>query len=215
MKRHIELFIFDLDGTLVDSSRDIANAVNHSLRLFNRSELPKEVIVGFVGDGLRTLMKRCFPGEGLKQIRKAEKAFRAYYTEHLLDETVLYRGVPEVLEYCRSKVQAVASNKPAEFVLKILNALGISGYFSVILGGDSVDRKKPFPDQVMHILKETGISSDRALFVGDGVNDFLAARESGVLSCYLNTGFNKGSDLGDMEPDYVLDDILQIKEYFQ
>lgn len=214
MKRHKKLFILDLDGTIADTSKDIAISVNYALSCLSRRTLNKETIVSYVGDGLRVLMMRCLGTCDLKILKMAEKKFKKHYSKHLLDNTKLYPGVLEVLDYYALKQLAVASNKPVEHVNSILKKLGIYGYFFVIMGGDSTVRRKPYPDQISCILQKSGIRRTEALLIGDSANDVLAAEAAGVDSCYLLSGFNKGNDIKGIKPNFVMKSMRELKLYF-
>ena len=133
-----KLVIYDLDGTLIDSRHDIAEAVNWTLGELGFGPLPEETIAGFVGSGVQNLIRKTWETLGVADppANRSLKLFRKRYGEHLLDRTCLYPSVREVLECLKNRKQAVVTNKPEAFSIRILEGLGIAPYFFEILGGD-------------------------------------------------------------------------------
>src|SRR3972149_1268598 len=129
INKNFELIIFDLDGTLIDSKVDIANSVNFTLRELNLKEIPYELIYTYVGNGVEPLIRKALEAAGGNGIENALTLFRAYYLEHLLDNTVLYPNVIGVIEKLSGIKKAVVSNKSERFVKKILSGLDIAKYF--------------------------------------------------------------------------------------
>ena len=140
MKIDARLIIFDLDGTLIDSKKDIAYAVNETLKKMGMAPLPEEEVYGYVGNGVRPLIEQTIKNNGMEAgLSTAIEHFRELYIKHLLDTTIMFDGILEVLEHFRTdKKMAVASNKPYRYVEKILDGLGMTGYFSSVKGGDNV-----------------------------------------------------------------------------
>ncbi|MFH1283441.1 MAG: HAD-IA family hydrolase [bacterium] len=214
MKSFVKLFIFDFDGTLVNTSKDIAAAINHTLRRFNRQELSEDIITGYVGDGLLILLEKALNSNDSTLIAGAAKIFREYYSAHLLDNTYLYPGVLPLIKHFSDKIFSIASNKPKIYIEIILQKLGLLDNFKFIVGGDTTKNKKPSPEQLIWILKKAHVENECALMVGDSINDIKAALSAGIKSCYIKSGFNKGNDIKDVRPDCVVEDIFNIKDYF-
>ena len=186
----VRALIFDLDGTLIDSQQDLILSVKAMLREAGRSELPEEIISGYIGHGAPRLVSRAL-GENAseEELQHALTFFLAYYEAHKLDNTCPYPGVAATLGKLSSLPMAVLTNKPVNISVRILDALGLSKYFSAIYGGNSFETKKPDPFGAHKILSEFGISPAQTLFVGDSDVDVQTARNAGTLAAIANYGF--------------------------
>jgi phosphoglycolate phosphatase len=207
----LKLLIFDLDGTLIDSRQDLIHSVNGTLNHFGRPDLPGEVIMAHVGDGLSVLVHRALGDPEDKQLlREATEFLITYYSDHLLDDTRAYPGVPELLAAAkapRSGIKrhlAVLSNKPAELVASILKGLDITRYFDSVYGGNSFRTQKPDPLGAETILEETGIPPELGLIIGDSPNDTLTGRNAGMWTCGVAYGFAPPT-LRQAAPDLLVD----------
>lgn len=207
----IRLLIFDLDGTLVDSRLDLANSVNAMLRHYKRKELPADVIATYVGDGAPMLVRRALADpEDEHFVHEALNFFIAYYREHKLDNTHLYAGVTESLTGLRAqsngreRVMAILSNKPVNPTRQIAEALGLAEFFVRIYGGNSFPTKKPDPEGVEVLLRETGCAAEEAIIFGDSDVDVLTARNAGIWSCGVTYGFEPHT-LDAAPPDVLVD----------
>lgn len=210
-KKAIDLIIFDQDGTLVDSRVDISNGVNHALKNLGLPVLDIDTITGYVGEGITKLIENVLgPQRGL--LEKARSLFLEYYSSHIADNTYLYPNVAEILEFFRKKKKAVISNKLEALTRGLLKELSVLHYFDIILGGDSTDRKKPFPDSVFKVLNELGIESISALMVGDSPTDIEAGKWAGVLTCGVSYGYRERGEILKAGPDFLIDDIIELKE---
>lgn len=212
MKKTVDLIIFDQEGTLVDSRIDIANSLNYALMTLGYPILNLDTITGYVGEGVTRLIERSLRhfGEPI-ELERARSLFLEYYTSHLTDNTYLYPDVLETLEYLREKRKAVISNKMEVLTRDLLKGLGVLDYFEVILGGDSTERKKPFPDPVLRVLRALGINSRRALMVGDSPTDIEAGKRAGVFTCGVTYGYRSKDELLKAGPDLLIDSFLELK----
>jgi phosphoglycolate phosphatase len=201
-----ELLIFDLDGTLVDTRRDLANAVNHVLRHLGKDELDLETITSYVGDGVRKLLERVLGNTTAEEVEKARQYFRQFYAEHLADFSQLYPGIREVLDYFSKKKKAVISNKPQEFTEALLQRLDIHDYFEMIIGGKPEIKLKPDPEAIQMILQTLKIPPIRSIIIGDGENDILAGKAAGIATCAVTHGFRPEEKLLALQPDFVIHD---------
>jgi len=185
--RHV---CFDLDGTLVDSRADLAAATNHILGDMGRPPLPDEVLWSFVGDGARRLIERALGDAPPALVDDALARFMARYGAHLLDRTVPYPGVVEVLEAlaARGIVLSVLTNKPETMSRAILAGLGLAPLFLAVLGGDSLPTRKPDPAGVEWLLAAGGTRRDALLLVGDSGVDVRTARAAAVDFCGVSWG---------------------------
>jgi phosphoglycolate phosphatase len=205
----IQLVIFDLDGTLIDSREDLIQSVNAMLRHFQRRELPGEVVASYVGDGAPMLVRRALADpKDERFFKQALEYFLAYYREHKLDHTTVYPGIREALERLQSngrgRKMAVLSNKPVHPSRAILEALQLAKFFLRIYGGNSFETKKPDPLGVRTILTETATRPENAMIVGDSSIDVLTGRNAGIATCGVTYGFAPHT-LCEVQPDVVVE----------
>lgn len=169
----IRAALFDLDGTLIDSVADLGHAVNHALRRLGLPQRPLAEIATFVGEGAALLVERAVaPRVELRDV--ALELWWEHYREHLLDHTVLYPGIAEVLDAARVPL-AVHTNKPGELARRILAGLGVLDRFAAVVGGDEAPRK-PDPSGTRALLTRLGVAPGEAVYVGDSVIDVELAR---------------------------------------
>jgi phosphoglycolate phosphatase len=192
--RDINLVIFDLDGTLIDSRLDLINSVNAMLRHFEHPELPGEVVASYVGDGAPMLVRRALGDPDDEAFfKQALEFFLEYYREHKLDHTVVYEGILEALKQIQGngyqRKMAVLSNKPVNPSRAIVEALGLAQFFVRVYGGNSFATKKPDPLGVETLLRETGTMRENAMIVGDSSVDVLTGRNAGIATCGVTYGF--------------------------
>jgi len=214
-----KLIIFDLDGTLIDSSTDLALAINHMLSSLKRETFSLDTIHNWVGNGAQILVKRALLGRSEidetideELFQDALKTFLEFYANHLAVETKTYPHVKDTLQQFKQKgyKMAIVTNKPFEFVAPILNALELEEYFELILGGDSLSQKKPDPMPLLHVTQTLNISVEESVMVGDSKNDILAARGANMNSIALTYGYNYGEDIAIYKPDVIFDDFSDI-----
>lgn len=192
-----DLVLFDLDGTLADTADDIAASMNHVLSSEGLAPLPRDVILRFVGHGVRRLVQRSFDALGAIVDGREDAlydAFVAHYRAHMLDATRLFPGVAETLERLPARL-AVVTNKPEAPARAILDGLGVLGRFGAVVGGDTLPVRKPDPAPLLHVASQFGVRPDRALMVGDTRADLDAARAAGMRSCAATYGFAYQEDL--------------------
>ncbi len=186
----VKALIFDLDGTLIDSRRDLVLSVNATLREMRREELPEELVASYVGSGAPVLIGRALGGVAdPEELQRALKYFLAHYEEHKLDFTKLYPGVREALEELRGVPMAVLTNKPVDISVRVLEGLDVAEFFRSIYGGDSFATKKPDPLGATTVLGELGVAGAQAAMVGDSEVDVQTARNAGMISAIVNFGF--------------------------
>src|SRR5258706_12412648 len=186
----VKALIFDLDGTLIDSRRDLVLSVNATLREMRREELPEELVASYVGSGAPVLIGRALGGVAdPEELQRALKYFLAHYEEHKLDFTKLYPGVRETLEELRGAPMAVLTNKPVDISVRVLEGLDVAEFFRSIYGGDSFATKKPDPLGATTVLGELGVAGAQAAMVGDSEVDVQTARNAGMISAIVNFGF--------------------------
>lgn len=198
------LFIFDLDGTLIDSRADLAAATNQMRAQHDLPPLPVETIVTYVGDGVRQLAIRALEGAPVDPDLAATQ-IGAAYAEHLIDFTKPYPGVTDGLRalHAAGHTLALATNKPAPHARRILNHFEWAPLFAVLLGGGDTPELKPSPGPLQIAMQRTGHSTATTWMVGDHHTDLQAARRAGVRSIFLASGFGHAAD---ESPDRVFPD---------
>src|ERR1700687_3921614 len=185
----VRALIFDLDGTLIDSKRDLIHSVNAMLQEMGRQTLAEQTISGYIGHGAPQLVARALGGNATEDDHKrALQFFLGYYEEHKMDTTCAYPGVAETLAQLQRKnlPMAILTNKPARISVRILNALGLANFFRAIYGGNSFETKKPDPLGAHTILGEVGAAPQSAMVVGDSEVDIQTARNAGTLAAAVN-----------------------------
>ena len=204
------LIVFDLDGTLVDSRRDIAESANALLEACGGRPLPEETIGRMVGDGAATLIARAFAAAGVERPADALDRFLAIYDTRLLKHTRPYPQMPEVLDALGARTPlAVLTNKPLAATRAILSALGLARHFDegAVVGGDGPFPRKPDPAGLRHLVSRAGVPPDAALLVGDSIVDWKAARNASTSICVARYGFGyEGFPLDELAPSDLLID---------
>ncbi|HKI99649.1 MAG TPA: HAD-IA family hydrolase [bacterium] len=201
--------IFDLDGTLVDSFADIAAALNRTRARFDLPALPLEAVRAKVGSGSEYLVRELVPLPPA-QAEAALQHYLASYEETALQETRVYPGALEVLEHFRGRPLAVVTNKPLHIARRVLQGLDLWERFRMVLGGDSLARRKPDPLPVRHVLACFALPAGRALLIGDGVHDVRAGRAAGVPIVAVTTGVEPRAVLEAERPTHVIDSLDEL-----
>jgi phosphoglycolate phosphatase len=214
MKRPIDLIMFDLDGTLADTGPDLAHSVNYTRSRFELTALPEQLIYIHVGRGVEYLLRHAVAEEAPSHFSEIMRVFLEYYQQHLLDKTVLYPHVTEMLDYFGDKRNAVVTNKLHHLAVTVLHGLGIEDRFDIVLGGDSGAEKKPDPALLRLVLTEFQIIPANALMVGDGDTDIQAGKCAGVITCGVTYGLANKGDLLAAKPDLLIDDLAQLTRDF-
>ncbi|HET9995285.1 MAG TPA: HAD-IA family hydrolase [Candidatus Acidoferrum sp.] len=186
----VRALIFDLDGTLIDSKRDLILSVNAMLRELGREELHEDTISGYIGHGAPQLVGQALGNGASEEERdRALKYFLSYYEDHKMDSTCAYPGVPEALDQLADYPMAILTNKPVRISVRILEALGLAKYFRAVYGGNSFATKKPDPLGANTILRELAAAPVEAILIGDSEVDMQTARNAGTLAAAVNYGF--------------------------
>jgi len=214
LRGQVKALLFDLDGTLIDSKQDLVLAVNATLRAMRREELPPELVASYVGSGAPVLITRALGGVAEpRDLERALQFFLGYYEQHKLDFTRAYPGVREALEQLRGTPMAVLTNKPRNISVRILEELGLAGFFRAIYGGNSFATKKPDPLGARTALAELAVAASEAVMVGDSEVDVQTARNAGMISAIVNFGFGK-HDRDGYPADFYLDRMEELLPLF-
>jgi len=206
-----QLLVFDFDGTLVDTKRDIADSVNRTLKELGLRALDPEILYTFIGKGVNHLMACSLEGAGYDDLSGAIDVFMRHYEEHLMDQTSLFPNCRETLDYFSDKENTILSNKPTRFITRILEALDFHAPFSTLIGGDLMPAKKPDPGGLLHILEQHRVRPEEALMIGDSRVDIETGQRAGVRTCGVTYGHAGRESLESAQPDWIIDDLLELK----
>lgn len=222
--RRAAAFVFDLDGTLIDSGEDIARSGNFVRGRFRLPALPLATVIGFVGDGVEMLLRRCLAHDVRsgradlpvtpETLAEGLAVFREHYGRHLLDHTRLYPGVLETLMRFRAFPLLLATNKPCEFTDAILQGLGIRDAFAAITAGDETPARKPDPEHLRRVLAGIPVSPEDVVVVGDSPNDVAAAHAFGAVAVGCTYGLVEAGRIRAAGPDLVIDSIGELAGLF-
>ena len=212
--KELDLMIFDFDGTLVTTGTDLAQSINYTLDTLKLEKKSEKEIISYVGDGIGTLIQRALGQDNVKYQEEAMGIFADYYGKHLMDNTSLYPHVEEVLKNFENKTKIILTNKSYDFTLMIARKLNIEKYFAEIVGIDSTPFAKPDRRIIDYLLDKYRAAKEKTLMTGDGRNDILVAKNSGILSCAYLNGLGGRKDLLNLNADYYCEDLLEIKSLF-
>ena len=212
MKKY-DTVIFDLDGTLLNTLEDLADAVNFVMRKNHYPQRTIEEVRRFVGNGIRRLMELAVP-ENISEteFEQVFEEFKNYYTEHCQIKTCAYDGVMPLLKHLDENgyAMAIVSNKNHAAVCE-LNDIYFKDYIEVAIGQKDGIRKKPAPDTVVQALKELGKTKERAVYVGDSEVDFATAKNSGMDCVLVTWGFRNLEELKEFQPVAFVDAAEQLQ----
>ena len=208
-----DFLIFDLDGTIVDSIKDITSAVNSVRKEFGFEPLTVAKVRSHIGSGVRALVDKVVPEKNEEVIKEALERFKYHYERCLTDTTVAYDGIEKTLKSLPGKKKAILSNKTETFSREIVKRLGLSKYFVEVWGGDTAGSKKPDPKPILDLIKLTGSDPKRTVMIGDSVNDIKAAQSAGIASLAVLYGYSDTATLKKSNPDWTAltpEDIIKI-----
>jgi len=206
----VDAIIFDLDGTLVDSSHDILKSMNLALRELGLPQITMEQARKGIGPGSERFVRAMLPPDRYSDAAKILETYRRYYSQHFLDQTELYLGIYEVIRELSGLRLAVASNKPRQFAERILVKLGVRGFFRMVIGPEDVANLKPHPEMILKVLSSLGSSPEASMVIGDTENDILAGKAASAITCAVTYGYAPRGVLLKAEPDFIVDEPLQI-----
>jgi phosphoglycolate phosphatase len=184
-----DTLLFDLDGTLIDSAPDLGTAVNLLRAELDLGPLPLDQIRDYVGDGATMLVRRALPEPVFSE--QHLRRFLQLYDEHLLDQTVLYPGIDEFLIAHQGKNMAVITNKPIDLTMRLLFELGLTAFFTSIVGANGSLPKKPDPAPLFMALRDMQADVDSAVMIGDHHTDLRAGQAAGVKTCFCAWGMGR------------------------
>ncbi len=212
-----KLFIFDLDGTLVDTAPDFKNSINYMLNELNESEVSLEEIRNWVGYGARELIRRTVVDKNIphdeQKIEEMLKIFLLHYTHNIDDDSVLFNNVRNVLEFLKDNgiKLAVCTNKMERLSNILLEKLNVLHMFDYLVGGDSLSKSKPDPFPLLNICEKLNTEISDSIMIGDSVTDLNAGKGAGMPVVLVSYGYTDNKDIYN-EADLVINDFSQLKE---
>jgi len=208
--KKFDTVIFDLDGTLADTLKDLTEGMNYALGKMGYPTVSSDQAKQAVGPGKEEFVRVLFSGEDNPDTETFVSLFRERYWECCLDQTRLYPGMDVVLDKLKDFKLSVASNKPIRFVEKILNGLGVRSQFKFTIGADEVEQAKPHPEMILRALNEIQSDPHRTLFIGDTTNDMEAGRNAGVTCCGVHYGYGNQAKVMESHPDFQITKPLEL-----
>lgn len=204
----IKLIIFDLDGTLIDTSKDITNALNYALKAYSIKELTVKETVKIIGEGTTRLIEKIIGDEKLKMRDEIIKRFIEYYSEHLADYSREYPHVRETLEQMNGYKKAIISNKRESLSSELLEKLDLFKYFNLVIGSDTTSEKKPSPLPIFHVMEKLNTNKNESMIVGDSNYDIEAGKKAGIKTVAVTYGYRERQYLQDA--DHMIDSIKDL-----
>lgn len=205
------LIVFDLDGTLVDTKKDIALSLNHALVQEGFAPLAHDHIAAMVGKGARQLVEEALGNPPAEDLQRVFVTFLDHYADHLLDHSEVYPGVEDFLMAHAQWNLAVVTNKPERHTQKMLAGLNLERHFFAVIGGDTLVQRKPHPS-ALEVLEQQVGPWEQGFMVGDSLVDLEFGRAGGLITCLLTHGFGLATELEAGRPDYLVEDFLALAQ---
>lgn len=212
------LVLFDLDGTLVDSVKDLAGAVEQMMHTLGRIAPTVHCVRRYVGNGIERLVHRCLTEDmhadaPAHEYQRALELFMVFYEQHNARHSTVYAGVIEGLEATAGwgAHMGCVTNKSQRFAQPLLAAMGLHRYFELVVCGDTTAHKKPHPAPLQFAVQYFSLAPAQVLFVGDSANDVQAARAAKMPVVCVDYGYNHGQDITDARPDAVLSSLAELR----
>ncbi len=210
----MDIYLFDLDGTILNSGKDIAVAANYALEKLGKNPLPESEIIKHVGYGGRKLIEGVLNTSDEELINEGVKLFREYYFSNLTTYSEPYPFVIDVLKNLKEKGKylGVVTNKYEDLSVQILKELDLLDFFDVVVGGDTTPEKKPHPLPIIHALERIPVNSEKAIIVGDSEADILAGKQAGIKTCLVTYGFGKTEIAKNFNPDFIIESFKEVED---
>ena len=210
----LKAVLFDLDGTLIDSRRDIAASANAVRGRYGFPSLPEETVGSYVGLGIMFLLEKTLETRDAARLKEAHQFFKGHYRDHCVDHTRTFEGALDLLEDLRKRGirMGVVSNKPQEFTDLILAKLGLAPYFGAVLGPEATVNKKPHPEPLLTALHKLGAGPSEAVMIGDSTVDIEAARAARMPVGVVTHGYGTRDILNAADPDWLADSLKEFIE---
>ncbi|AGF48768.1 HAD-IA family hydrolase [Candidatus Kinetoplastidibacterium galati] len=218
----INSVLIDLDGTMIDSISDISYAINIMLEKMCLSKIPENIVKKFIGKGINNLINKSLIHTSNNidlsndYFEKAKKLFFNSYRKINGDKTLVYSGVFDGLSMLK-KIGirlSVVTNKPTELAIQILQNTNLLPFFEYVICGDTCERCKPFPDQILLACEKMDIKPQQAVVVGDSMNDILSAKAANITAIMLvSYGYNNNSNIYSMGANVVIDNLTKVSQW--
>lgn len=211
--------LFDLDGTLLDTIPDLASSANAMRQDMGLPPIDQSILATYVGKGVEQLVMRALGHEGtpasVEAVMRGLARYRDHYRQRNGDQSRPYPGVHAGLQAFRAAgvKLAIVTNKDTEFTEPLLRRTGLFGYFDAIVCGDTCEQKKPDPMPLYHACEQLGIRPEQALFIGDSINDALAANAAGMPVLAVPYGYNEGRDVQTLPVNAIVDSIIEAAQW--
>jgi 2-phosphoglycolate phosphatase len=208
----LKAVLFDLDGTLVDSEKDIAEAANYTREHYGLKRVPDTTIAQYVGNGVYTLLEKSLGTTDQAKIQEAYEVFQSHYRVHCADFTKPYPGAFDLLNALKKKniKMGVVSNKPQEFTTSVLEKLNLAPYFEVAFGPEATTNRKPHPEPLLVALEKLGAQPSEAVMVGDSIVDIQAAQAGQIKVAVFTHGYGTRKVLNSGNPDWIVDSFQEL-----
>ncbi|MDD4203069.1 MAG: HAD-IA family hydrolase [Candidatus Omnitrophica bacterium] len=209
---NIDLLLFDIDGTILDSSEDIAMAANITLEKFGYEKQSKSQIIGCVGNGIDAFMGCMVKHATPACLEKLKSAFSQALEDQKDRNAIIYDGVREVLTFFKHKKKGVVTNRSHGFVMSTLKNTGLYQFFDFVSGVDAIEKVKPSPLAIENALEFFKIKKNKAMMIGDMDIDIQSGKNAGVYTCAVSYGLGSKEDLLLEKPDFFIDNIMELKK---
>ncbi|HXL73125.1 MAG TPA: HAD-IA family hydrolase [bacterium] len=212
MNSSLKAVLFDLDGTLVDSEKDIAEAANFTREYYGLKRVSDSTIAQYVGNGVLVLLEKSLEMSDPAKIQEAYKIFQGHYRIHYADYTKPFPGAFELLNALKKKnvKMGVVSNKPQEFTDSVLKQLDLAPYFEVAFGPEATIHRKPHPEPLLTALQKLGAQTHEAVMIGDSYVDIQAAKAAEMRVGVLTHGYGTREVLSSANPDWMVDSLQEL-----
>jgi phosphoglycolate phosphatase len=216
MRFQVKVVMFDLDGTLLDTAPQIAEAANRMLVALGKPMLPQSQIATYIGEGVQNLIKRCLTGNlhdepEAELFARAQPLYHGFYANNATDSQP-FSVVMAALEQLKAHgyLLACVTNKPEKFTLPLLQKTGLADFFEIIISGDSLPKKKPDPLPLLHICEALGVLPTEAMLVGDSETDIQAAHAAGCFVVTVPYGYNQGRAIDVATVDATVQQLTEV-----
>jgi phosphoglycolate phosphatase len=200
--------LFDLDGTLVDTIRDITNALNYALKSVGIIEISTDETKALVGEGITKLLEKVLGEQNKKFSEDAKRKFLAFYTDHLIDYSSVYPDVKETLGRLVHYRKAVISNKREYQSTEILSRLNLLRNFDFVVGSDTTPERKPSAVPILHVIQKLAVRPEATVMIGDSNFDIEAGKKAGVTTVAVTYGYRERKYLSNA--DYMIDKFSEL-----
>jgi len=216
VKHEIDLIIFDLDGTLIDSLEGVLFALYQTLEHFNLPAIDREELLSFIGISLLEMLARC---SGLEitdpELQRVYAHFKNCFALYSDKQSNLYPNTVDILNHFKDKQKVIVTNRKREFAVNTLKHFSLAHHFEAIIGSDDTECAKPSGCPIHKVLSDYNCAYERAAIVGDMDIDVYAGKAAGILTCAVRTGIGQLDDIIKADPDYLISDLTQLKEIFK